>query len=104
MPVADRQSMKCALSIGLVALTILAGCGSEDSDGGKATGSGGHNQGGSGGVAAGGSGGVLGAESECVNGLDDDGDGAIDCADSDCAIVGACAPAPDAHVATIEVE
>jgi hypothetical protein len=33
-------------------------------------------------------------EEICGNGMDDDGDGAIDCADSTCAVVGACA-APD---------
>lgn len=35
-------------------------------------------------------------ESECSNGLDDDGDGAPDCADSDCAPVVQCVAAPEA--------
>jgi hypothetical protein len=34
------------------------------------------------------------APEECLNGLDDDGDGLVDCADSDCAPGYACVPAP----------
>jgi hypothetical protein len=55
------------------------------------TGGGGGTTGGSGG-GPGGSGGGTGDEN-CVNGMDDDSDGQIDCADSDCQPLYACVPA-----------
>jgi hypothetical protein len=79
-PRALRIAMVCGLSLG-VAMTAGAGClypSDFTFDEPASTG-----QGGAGGVG-GGSTATTGATEDCSNGLDDDGDKAIDCADSEC--------------------
>lgn len=49
------------------------------------TGTGGAGGTGTGGTGTGGAGGVVNVETNCGDGLDDDGDGPVDCADTDCA-------------------
>ena len=52
--------------------------------------------GGGGGLAGNGGGGGMPGVENCVNGIDDDADGKIDCADSDCVAGFTCAPSPPA--------
>lgn len=90
---------------------LVAACGSDDGTDSHGSGTGGQGAGasaGAGGSSAapgGGAGGVApGSEANCENGSDDDGDGAVDCADPDCGIQAVCALDPGGHVATLEVE
>ena len=55
---------------------------------------GGSGTGGAGGSGTGGAGGNSDTE-ECFNGIDDDGDGVVDCTDSDCSALARCAVLPD---------
>ena len=44
-----------------------------------------------------------GVETDCTNGADDDGDGDVDCADTDCAAAPACAPIPPGALVITEI-
>lgn len=101
--ITSRQ-IRLSSQLGLLLFSVgVTACGSGDAVdpfGGNASGSGGADVGGTGGdgvggSAAAGSGGSSDQSEDCLNGSDDDGDGAIDCADDDCAALVCVAEVPD---------
>jgi hypothetical protein len=91
------KAMKSVAGLGLVVLGMVAGCGlmlnysDYETVAGTSTGTG---TGGSGAMGGGGTGGS--AAEDCTDGIDNDGDGATDCADVKCADLGyTCAQQPD---------
>ena len=84
----------CALALSVVlGLAAVSGCSDDESSvGGTGAAGGVAGAGGTGGEAQGGSGGGTGSTEICGNGSDDDGDGAADCDDRDCALEPSCPP------------